>query len=89
LPFAEKRLAEYRHAYGPLAEAERECILARSGEIRDDGYFHHGHWLQAALILRHLFEGMVNNDAPGGPTTSASPGWSVAWRSTPMIARRI
>jgi tetratricopeptide (TPR) repeat protein len=79
LPFSEKRLAEYRHAYGPLSEAERECILARSGEIRDDGYFNHGPWLraarllapaaplQAALILRHLFEATVNDDAPRGP----------------------
>jgi tetratricopeptide (TPR) repeat protein len=70
LPFAAKRLDDYRNAFGPLAEAERECILARGAENADDQPWIGRHWLraaaifaqreaaplQAALILRHLFE---------------------------------
>jgi tetratricopeptide (TPR) repeat protein len=73
LPFADQRLADYRAAFGPLAEVERDCILARAGEIRHDGNAGSRHWLraaallspttasplQAALILRHLFAAVV------------------------------
>lgn len=76
LPFADKRIADYRNAFGALAEAERECLLARGSEIHNQGHAGEAHWLnaarllsepeaaplQAALILRHLFEVTVGND---------------------------
>ncbi|MEF8703801.1 MAG: hypothetical protein V5B32_11200 [Candidatus Accumulibacter sp. UW26] len=88
LPFAEQRLADYRAAFGPLADAERECLLARAGEIRQDGNAGSRHWLraasllspatasplQAALILRHLFDAVV----PSDDTPELDPA-SISW----------
>lgn len=70
LPFAAKRLEDYRNAFGSLTEAERESLLARGAETTNDEHGIGRHWLraaalysqreaaplQAALILRHLFE---------------------------------
>lgn len=75
LPYGAKRLAEYRSAFGQLAEAERECILALAIE-QDGGGWIEEHWLRAvdllsppdkaplhaALILRHLYEVIVGAD---------------------------
>ncbi|TMQ75247.1 hypothetical protein ACCUM_1577 [Candidatus Accumulibacter phosphatis] len=76
LPYAEKRLAEYRNAFGSLGEAESECILALAAEVRGAIESSESHWLraarlfsaveeaplQAALILRHLFDLIVGNE---------------------------
>ena len=74
LPYGAKRLAEYRSAFGQLAVAERECILALAIE-QDGGGWIEEHWLRAvdllsppdkaplhaALILRHLYEVIVGD----------------------------
>ncbi|QLH51998.1 MAG: hypothetical protein HWD57_21130 [Candidatus Accumulibacter cognatus] len=74
LPYAEKRLAEYRNAFGPLGEAESERILALAAQCRGAINHSESHWLhavrlfsteeaplQAALILRHLFDLIVGD----------------------------
>ncbi len=76
LPYADKRLEEYRSAFGPLGAAEGESILALAAELRRVPERSESHWLraavlfstregaplQAALILRHLFDLIVGND---------------------------
>jgi hypothetical protein len=76
LPYAEKRLAEYQNAFGPLGEAETACILALAAEVRRAIESSESHWLraarlfstveeaplQAALILRHLFDLIVGHE---------------------------
>lgn len=76
LPYAEKRLDEYQSAFGPLGAAEGESILALAAELRRAPERSERHWLravvlfstresaplQAALILRHLFDLIVGDD---------------------------
>ena len=76
LPYADKRLADYRNAFGPLGGAEGESILALAAELREAPERSERHWLravdlfstresaplQAAFILRHLFDLIVGDD---------------------------
>lgn len=75
LPYADKRLAEYRNAFGPLGAAEGETIMALAAELRRAPEVSERHWLRAvkllvtrenaplpaALILRHLFDLIVGD----------------------------
>ncbi len=47
LPYADKRLAEYRNAFGPLGAAEGETIMALAAELRRAPEVSERHWLRA------------------------------------------
>lgn len=75
LPYADKRLADYRNAFAPLGAVEAEAIMALAAELRRAPEVSAGYWLravkllvtqegaplQAALILRHLFDLIVGD----------------------------
>ena len=75
LPYAQQRMSEYQGAFGPLTEGEQECIAALAAEHQGDSRLSRAHWLraaewysppekeplQAALILRRLFEVFVGD----------------------------
>jgi tetratricopeptide (TPR) repeat protein len=87
LPMAERRLREYENAFGVLADVDRECTQALAAESQREIATAKRRWLrasgmmatagrplEAALILRHLFDRVVGRDDPAD-YSEACLGW--------------